>query len=93
MKEFQYIYGMSKFIVVSESTKGLDYLRTKFLEMVELVGRLTIMKNFNTSMEDLPLFKQVQLTMDELFLEHLGLQSFDAGAADELSSGESEDDY
>lgn len=46
-------------------------------------------------MEDLPLYKQVQLTMDELFEMHLGVLGFDLGGGGDSdgSSGESEDDY
>mmetsp|Transcript_20531 Transcript_20531/g.27749 ORF Transcript_20531/g.27749 Transcript_20531/m.27749 type:complete len:86 (-) Transcript_20531:6-263(-) len=85
---------MSKMLVVEESHQGLKYLRTQFLELVELIARLTIFKNFNTAMEDLPFHKQLQLTMDELFEMHMGFLSFDLGAGDsEESSGESEDDY
>ena len=78
-----------------ESYKGLAYLRTNFLEMVELIGRLTIYKNFNTSMEDLPMYKQIQLMMDELFERHLHVKGLEMDANDDEdeSSGESEDDY
>ena len=62
--------------------------------MVELIARLTIYKNFTTSLEDLPFHKQLQLTMDELFERHMGLLSFDIGGGEEdESSGESEDEY
>ena len=49
------LYGMSKLVCVEESHKGLGYLRTKFLEMVELIARLTIFRNFGHPEEDLPL--------------------------------------
>ena len=82
-------------VVPEESTRGLRYLRTQFLEMVELIGRLTIFKNFNTQLEDLPMHKQIQLCLDELFEMHLGVLGFDMAAGDgsDESSGESEDDY
>ena len=48
MKDFTQIYGMSKLIVPEEVKNCSAYLRTKFLEMVEMIGRLTIYKNFNT---------------------------------------------
>ena len=59
LKDFTQLYAISKMVVVDESTKGLRYLRTQFLEMVELIGRLTIFKNFNTQLEDLPMHKQI----------------------------------
>ena len=95
MKDFTQIYGMSKLILPDEVSKCSGYLRTKFLEMVEMIGRLTIYKNFNTSMEDLPMYKQIQLCLDELFEMHLGVLGFDLGVGDgsDESSGESEDDY
>ena len=40
LKDFNYMYAMSKEVVVSESEEGLKYLRTKFLEMLELIGRV-----------------------------------------------------
>lgn len=57
LKDFVYLYGMSKCVVAEEILKGHGYIRTKFLEMCELIGRLTIFKNFNTHMEDLPMYK------------------------------------
>lgn len=56
-KEFTFIFAMSKMVVPEESRRGLEYLRVKFLEMVDLIGRVTILRNFNTQMEDLPLYK------------------------------------
>ena len=39
---------MSKQVVPEEVMKGREYLKTKFLEMCEFIGRLTIFNNFNT---------------------------------------------
>ena len=46
-------------------------------------------------MEDLPIQKQIQLQMDEIFQIHLGLRGNEYGGGDDSdqSSGESEDDY
>lgn len=95
LKDFTFIYGMSKLIIPDEVPKCSQYMRTKFLEMVELIGRLTIFKNWNTQMEDLPLHKQIQLCLDEIFEYHLGVYGFDLGVGEgsDVSSGESEDDY
>ena len=49
------MYAMSKEVVVSESEDGLKYLRTKFLEMLELIGRVAAYKFDDSDLEDYPL--------------------------------------
>ena len=60
LKDFTNLYGMSKMIVPEESSvQGLRYVQMQFLELIEFLGRLCIFKNFNSSLEDLPLHKQL----------------------------------
>ena len=66
LKDFNYMYAMSKEVVVSESEDGLKYLRTKFLELVELIGRVAVYKFDDSDLENYPLTQKIELLLDEL---------------------------
>ena len=94
LKDFAYIYAMSKQVVVSESEQGLQYLRTKFLEMVEMIARTAVYKFDDSDMENLPLDQKISLLLDELFaLIKMHRATDEAESDDSVSSGESEDEY
>ena len=42
-------------------------MRTKFIEFVELIGRIAVHKFYNSDIEDLPLAKRVEMILDEIF--------------------------
>ena len=94
LKDFNYLYAMSKEVVVRESETGLQYLRTKFLEMLELIGRTADYKFDKSDLEDMPLDQKLELVLDELFaLIKQKRNNENADSDSSVSSGESEDEY
>ena len=67
LKEFSSLYAMSKMVVANESEEGLLYLRTKFLELLELICRVAVYKFDNTDQEEMSLVKKIEHVLDELF--------------------------
>ena len=95
LRDFTYLYSLSKSIVIEESKTGIQYLRVKFHEMIEVIARVANFKYDNTPWENLPLDKKIEKVLEELFQHHLGIghNSADMLSDDESSSGESEEDY
>ena len=95
LKDFNYMYAMSKEVVVSESEDGLKYLRTKFLEMLELIGRVAAYKFDDSDLEDYPLAQKIELLLDELLplvkQQRANMEGADSDSS--ISDGESEDEY
>jgi hypothetical protein len=94
-REFTYFYALSKGIVVEESKYGINYLRVKLHEMIEIIARVAHFKYENTPMEKLGLPKHIEMVLNELFQAHFGVgnKPTDEMSETDESSAESEDDY
>jgi len=65
LKDLTFLYAMSKQVVIREMEVGLTYYRTKYLEMIEFIARVSEFKFQNTSMQSsVPLSKKIEYVMD-----------------------------
>ncbi len=67
VREFTYLYALSKGIVIEESRFGIGYLRVKLYEMIEIIARVAHQKYDNTNQEHLGLHKHIEMVLNELF--------------------------
>ena len=77
VRDFTYLYSLSKAIVIEESRVALQYIRVKLHEMLEMIARVAFFKFDNTLKEGLPLSKKIETVFEELFLFHLGREHND----------------
>lgn len=94
-REFTYLYALTKQIVVEESKYGIQHLRVKFPEMVEMIARVANFKYDNSPQEKLGLPKHIEMVLNDLFMAHLnqGIKTTDDLVESDASSAESEEDY
>ena len=67
IKEFEPLYALSKMVLPNESEEGLLYLRTKFLEFLDLICRVAIHKFDDSDMEGWDIVRKIEMVLDELF--------------------------
>lgn len=65
-KEAIFCYGLSKMTVVTESDSSWQYKQLKFVELLEMIGRVAHMKFKGTDMESLPLAKKIEFVLDQI---------------------------
>jgi len=62
-RDFNYLYSLSKSILVEESRYGLQYLRVKWHEMIEIIARMAHFKFDNTPYEKQGLHRHVEMVL------------------------------
>lgn len=67
--EISMVFGMSKQTVINDNDeKGqAALLRMTFVEFLEFIGRLAVVKFLETEMEELPLGQKIAYILDDLF--------------------------
>ncbi len=63
-KDAIYCYGMCKMSVVIESIDTWQYKQLKFVELLELIGRIAQLKFKGTENEGIPLYKKIEYVLD-----------------------------
>eukprot|EP00347_Sterkiella_histriomuscorum_P002614 403367462 len=90
-KEANYCYGMCKMSVILESVDCWQYKQLKFVEFLELIGRISVLKFKNTDNESLPLAKKIEFILD-ILLRMVEVQRKDVNIQVNEES-ESDDEY
>ena len=73
MRDFTYLYGLSKQVVFKENENAIQYLRLKMIEFIEFIARYADLKFMSTVYESDKLVKKIAIVMDDL-LGAVGLQ-------------------
>lgn len=73
LRDFTFLYGMSKQVVFKENEGALNYLRVKQIELIELIGRYSDFKFLSTSQEGDKLLTKVTVCIDSI-LGAVGLE-------------------
>lgn len=90
-KDATYCYGMCKMSVIQESDSAWQYKQLKFVELLELIGRIAVMKFKDSEIESLPLAKKIEYILD-IMLRLVEIQRKDVNIVVNEQS-ESDDDY
>ena len=60
-------FGMSKMTVINEKEGSQKYYELRFVEFIEMIGRIAEVKYANTSMMEIPLHERIEYIMDDIF--------------------------
>ncbi len=90
-KDAIYCYGMCKMSVIYESVDSWQYKQLKFVELLELIGRIASMKFKGTENENLSLTKKIEYVLDAV-LKLVEVQRKDVNIKVNEDS-ESDDEY
>ncbi|CDW72588.1 UNKNOWN [Stylonychia lemnae] len=90
-KDAVYCYGMCKMSVITESNDTWQYKQLKFVELLELIGRIAILKFKNSENETLALYKKIEYILD-ILLKMVEVQRKDVNIQVNEES-ESDDEY
>ena len=63
----KYCYGMSKMTIVNEDYQRDRYYLLDFVEFLELIGRVALVKYEGSDMEREPLVRKIEFIVDSLF--------------------------
>ena len=91
-KKAVYCFGMSKMTVVSEQDHWKRYNELRFVEFLEMIGRIAEMKFAGTAMMDLSLSKRIEYVLDDIFGPILNKRRNNVSLV-EVEESESDDDY
>jgi hypothetical protein len=90
-KDFNVLWGMSKQLVSTDET-AINYLRLKYIEMLEFIGRYAQHKFRGSCFDDEQLSKKIELTLD-ILLPVNQLERAIAVEENQKNNNEGESDY
>jgi len=91
-KDAMYVYGMSKMTVEREGTQSDKYNEMKFVEMLEMIGRMAEMKYRHSGNKDMPLATKISFILDLILPAVLEKERIEVDIQIEEES-ESDEDY
>lgn len=92
-KEAVYCYGMSKMTVQDESVDlNMKYQRIQYVEFLEFIARVAVVKCKGTQIEALPLARKIEFVLDQL-LTLVGEKRRTVSLDKENEQSESDDEY
>ena len=92
-KDSIYCYGMCKMSVNNEVENHKQYFILKFVEFIELIGRIAEFKFMSTAMNSIPLYQKIEYILDEIIPYILPGKERKLPEIVELDHSDSDDDY